>query len=349
MISLRDIPPADWPATAARFRDWGYEQSLAYARMAAARVGGVNRFVAAERDGEIVAAACVRIKALPVLGSGIAYVAAGPMTRLAAPESAPEAAPEATDALLTGVLAALRRRFVEREGRILRVRFPGVEGPDPAVAAEAAAAAGFAPTTRTAGYRSFAIDLAQDMDAIRKGFENKWRARLKKALAAGLTLERGAGPDFQARFRRLLDEVQAAKGFEPGLPPEVFHRIEGPDFREDILIAVKDGEDVAGIVVGATGPTAVYLLGATGAAGRSLNAGYFLTWEAMALARGRGLAWYDMGGADKEANPSVHEFKKRMRGVPIEAAGPFEARPPGLLPVLVERAEDLRARLKGAR
>ena len=67
------------------------------------------------------------------------------------------------------------------------------------------------------------------------------------------------------------------------------------------------------------------------------------------MAQARGVLWYDMGGADKAANPSVHEFKKRMRGVPVEAAGPFEAKPSGPLPRLVERLEDLRRRFGSGR
>ena len=58
--------------------------------------------------------------------------------------------------------------------------------------------------------------------------------------------------------------MQAAKGFQPDITPEFHFDIfppgtEHPDYALEILIATKDGQDVAGIVVGAAGPTATYL------------------------------------------------------------------------------------------
>jgi lipid II:glycine glycyltransferase (peptidoglycan interpeptide bridge formation enzyme) len=108
----------------------------------------------------------------------------------------------------------------------------------------------------------------------------------------------------------------------------------------------KDGRDLAGIVIGTTGQTAIYLFGATADAGRGLRAGYFLTWQGICLSQDRGLNWYDLGGVDFDANPDVARFKDRMNGVKIEAAGPFEARPKGLVWLLVAGLETMRAKLR---
>ena len=118
---------------------------------------------------------------------------------------------------------------------------------------------------------------------------------------------------------------------------------DGDGVRE--VLASKDGEDLAGIVIATVGGSAVYLFGATVEAGRRLRAGYFLTWEGIALSRARGLRWYDLGGIDALANPDVARFKVRMNGVPLFASC-VETCAPGPVPVLIRGLERLRTRLR---
>ncbi len=93
-----------------------------------------------------------------------------------------------------------------------------------------------------------------------------------------------------------------------------------------------------------------YLFGATGAVGRPLRAGYFLTWEAIRLAREKGCLWYDLGGLDPAENPDVARFKERMNGVPINAEV-WQAQPTGLWAGgrarLILGLETLRAKVRG--
>lgn len=185
----------------------------------------------------------------------------------------------------------------------------------------------------------------------------KWRTDLRFALKSGLgrdhaTSRSGLDPALIARFMALYGAVQDAKGFRPEITPEFhFGLTDGAagaeDYRLDILIATKDGQDVAGIVLGTAGACTTYLFGATADAGRPLKAGYFLQWEGLALARHIGSAWYDLGGVDFEANPDVARFKERMGGVLI-SADPHEARPGGLFPKLLDGLEGVRARIRKA-
>ena len=103
---------------------------------------------------------------------------------------------------------------------------------------------------------------------------------------------------------------------------------------------------MAGLSIGCTGTTAVYLFGATTEAGRRLNAGHFLMWQAMLRGRELGRDWFDLGGIDAKTNPNVARFKLRTGGIELTAAGPFEARPGGPLPVLVGWAETLHKRAR---
>ena len=338
MISLRFVAAADWPALAAQFRDLGFEQSLTYAQAAAGRIGGTARFVVMENAGQPVAAACVRTKALPGLGRGIAWIASGPLTLLQ-DGSGPD------EATLTAILVALRQQFAVREGHILRLRLPGLAFHNADRIDLCAAEAGFHPTTRAPFYRSVAINLRKDPAQLLADLNGKWRTDLRFAQKSGLALEQGNTPALRARFMAMFETVQTAKGFRPDVTPQFHFALSGPDYRLDVLIATKDGQDLAGIVIGTTGTSATYLFGATAEAGRSPRAGYFLTWAGLDLSRSRGLDWYDMGGIDPDANPDVARFKDRLNGTPLWTE-PFEVRPAGIVAPLIGALETLRNRLK---
>lgn len=335
----QNIPAEGWSALSNQFSDLTYEQSLTYSQAAAKRIGAEVLFLRIERGGALVAAAAVRIKKVPGVRRGIAWIASGPLIM-------PYEGPLPDEALYFDVLSTLHEELVVRKGHILRLRFPGIAFQEPEKISVIAARAGFVPAPHVAMYQSFAIDLRLDEGDLMKTLNGKWRTDLRYALKSELTLESGYSPNLMERFLVLFREVQEIKGFCPDISPEFHFALQGSDFRRDILIATKDGVDIAGIVTGSCGQSAIYLFGATSEAGRRLRAGYFLTWQAINLARSRGLVWYDLGGVDFKANPSVARFKERMNGRRIFAAGPYEAQPVGILPYIIRGLETLRAKMK---
>ncbi len=335
ILFLRSVVPEDWPSLSGGFTDLTYEQSLTYAQAAAGRIGATNEFVGLyDEQGTPVAAACLRIKRIPVLNRGIAWVAAGPMTQPMG-RDAPDA--DTTCDILSGL-----RRYAHSSGHILRLRFPVVATP----ADEAIARAGFRPTDRTTKYRTVLINPCQDDEALMRALHGKWRNPLRNALKAGIELETGPIAELRERFHRLYEQVQTAKGFQPDIPPDFYYPLAGPDFRHDVLIACKDGTDIGAMTIGRSGPNAVYLFGATSEAGRRLNAGHYLMWQAMLYCRDRGSTCFDLGGIDQDANPSVTRFKLRTGGTETTAAGPYEAWPNGPAAGLIGLAETLHGRLK---
>ena len=340
MLQVWDIPSEDWSETAGRFADFSFEQSLTYSQAAARRIGADLRFLAIGEGPTVTACACVRIKSIPGLGRGIAWIASGP---LMVPLEGP--APEPHQVI--AVLAALREKLAVQDGHILRLRLPGAGFHDVEIIDAQAGGAGFQPTDRAPTYRSVAVDLSMDDDTLMKSFNGKWRGHLRYALKSDLGLERGQGRDIQARFMSLLKEVQQAKGFSSEITPEFHFSLKGGDYSWEILIATKDGQDIAGIVIGWSGTNAVYTFGATAGAGRKLRAGYFLIWSGLRVSRSRGVRWFDLGGIDEQANPSVASFKRGMNGRPALSAGPYETHKPGLTSSLILKLEALRTKLKG--
>lgn len=338
-LALRVVTPDDWPGLSAAFDDLTFEQSLTYARAAAERIGARVRFIAlADPGGQTVAAACLRIKTVPGLGRGIAWVAAGPlMQHRERPDHGPEE--------MRAVLAALRAH-AQDTGHILRLRLPASGTQDIAATDQLATSEGFRPTGRAAPYRTVIVDCTEDEETLMRGLHGKWRNPLRNALKAGIELECRPIADCANRFHALYQQIQAAKGFAPDIPPEFYYALKGPDFSHEVLIARKDGADIAGMTIGRAGGTGVYLFGATSEAGRRLNAGHFLMWQAILHCRRQGMKCFDLGGIDPETNPSVTRFKQRTGGVDTTAPGPYEFRPARLSSSLIGAAETLHARIK---
>jgi len=338
-LSIALVTEGDWPLITSQFRDFTFEQSLTYARAAAQRVGAELRLVTINAGNQLIAAAAVRVRCLPMLYRGIAWIASGPMVLLrdgVAPDPA----------RLQAILEILRHQFVIREGHVLRLRLSGFSNLTTEVVNVSAARSHFVASRAAPGYQSFAIDLRQDADNLMERLNGKWRGHLRVALKSDLSLEMGNSPELRRRFLGLYETVLETKGFQPDIPPQFHFDLSGPDYALDVLIASKDGADIGGIVIATTGTIVVYIFGATTDPGRRFRAGYFLTWQAIALSRSRGLDWYDLGGVDFLTNPAVAEFKQKMNGTAITAPGPFESHRGDVIARLAHAAETVYKRLR---
>lgn len=335
-IAIDEVAPQDWPTLAAGFSDLTYEQDMAYVAAGARRVGAQVRALVVRRDGDPIGAACLRIKTVPGLGRGIAYLLAGPLIGRGPLEEAPERA--------ATVLTALRAHLVEGEGHLLRLRLPATaEG----VTEADVLRAGLVPTGRTPGYRTVLIDLRQEEEALRKGLHSKWRYELRRAEGAALEIVTGRSEALVERFLALYHTMREFKSFE-GFDPAFLRGMAETAFDFEVRIARHEGQDVGGHVTAFTPACATYLFGATTGPGRDLRAGYALGWDAMTGARARGAHWFDMGGVDKATNPSGHTFKIRTGGREAEALGPYEAAT-RLGGPLLRGLEDLHGALKRVR
>lgn len=341
-LSVRVLSPSEWPACSAAFLDLTYEHSLTYAHAAANRIGADPQFVLlTTSSGKPVACACLRIKRIPGLGRGIAWIAAGPLVQhVDQPDPGLET--------LRAVLTALRAHATET-GHILRLRFPIVARHDVSALDQLAIEEGFSHSDRSPSYRTILIDCNQDKDTLMHNLHGKWRNPLRNALKSKMVLDIIPIANAHERFHALYQEVQAAKGFQPDIPPEFYYTLKGLDFTHEVLFAQHDGIDIGGMTIGRSGTNAVYLFGATSEAGRRLNAGHYLMWHSILRCKELGMKWYDLGGIDPESNPTVTRFKQRVGGADLQAAGPYEFQHKGRISRMIRAAEALHVRLKGRR
>jgi hypothetical protein len=341
---LAHLDRAQWEAAVRDFGDYSYRQSWGYGIELAVKRGATSEHVAIRSGDHTVGLADVRIKRLPVVGGGLAYVSGGPLVRRIDGSSDPL---EALDLCLE----ALVREFVEGRGLTLRVVAPiGLPEENDAVAARLGRA-GFVASSLGDGYRTVLLDVDRPLEEIRSSLHRHWRRHLNGSERNELEMTFGTdGASFE-QVALMSEALRERKGFELDLDARFYAGVQRELSDEDQLVVglvLKDGTPVAGNITAIHGDTAVYLVGASTEAGLEAKAGYLMHWRTIELIRERGVPWYDLGGIDPVENPGVASFKLRTNGVDVTAAGPWQRSPAGVRGRLADLAERSYVRAKRA-
>jgi CelD/BcsL family acetyltransferase involved in cellulose biosynthesis len=311
-----------WRRVASTFDDYSYRQLWDFGAACADRLGACSEHVAIGQAGDVIGLADVRIKRLPLLGYGVAYVNGGPLVRRGASTVRP----------LRACLEALRREYVQRRGLLLRIQ-PALGAPDwNAAQQEAFSDLGFAASQRPA-YRTLLVSLEQPLEQIRKAFDQKWRNGLNRAERNSLLVRSSSQAAIFEEFCTLYRQLLQRKGFDVDLSADFYAAVQSRlDGTERFLVGLVDleGTPVAGHVASILGDTCVYLLGASNEHGMQSKASYLLQWHTIQAAKMQGCRWYDLGGIDPRGNPGVCHFKQGLGGIDVTAPGPFELPPAGL-------------------
>lgn len=333
-VTLRHVQSPDaWTEITGAFLDFNYRQTWACAEVSARWSGAEAEFVVIERDGMPIAAAAVRVRTLPVVGGGLAYVAGGPLCRPTGGEADPSTA-----------LAALADHYTGARGLTLRVMGALGSERENQVLRDALGAPGWAPAPWPRPYQTLAVDTTLDDDALRDSFSKNWRKKLRRGETRGLTSRLGTTDDDLAAVVRLHHELIERKGFNTDVDAAMLREVqrELPDEQKLVAILIEADGEVAGMnLVSPLGDTLMGLIGATTTEGAERGGAYLLEYLAMNLARERGQVRYDMGGYDPTGNEGVANFKMGTRGEILVAAGPAERHASGLRPGLARLGERL--------
>jgi hypothetical protein len=332
-VTIEPITASQWAELSTQFSDHNYRQAWAFAVACANRLGASSNHVAIRRGSDLLGITDVRVKPLPLLPGGIAYINGGPLVRSEKGHDLEH---------LEECLLALRRDYVQQQQLVLRALAPIGEPSWNAAADRKFEELGFRKTDRGRNYRTFLLDITRPTEEIRAGLHQKWRNCLNSAERNSLEVQSGTSDDLLERFCSLFGEFLARKGFDLDLSAEFYSDVQHEHLHDEryfVSLAVQDGDTVAGHVSSMNGNTCVYLLGATHPIGLKSKAAYLLQWHTILAAQEHGLRWYDLGGIDPEGNPGVHRFKKGLNGIEVQAAGPYEIAPNGPMRHLINVAE----------
>jgi hypothetical protein len=319
--TIECIDQAKWDSLAARFCDHNVRQLWSYGTILALRQGAASAHVAIRTGSRVIGIADVRVRTIPVVGGGIAYVSGGPLTRTGSAHDLDD---------LHRAMCSLIDEYVRRRGLVLRVALPLGPVEWNARASELMAELGGVVQPSIRQYRTSVVDLTSSLPQIRARLAQKWRNCLNAAERNGLTVVEGDGDALFARFEQLSREFRQRKQFAVQLDL-AFYR----DVRRhagaavsggalEVSLAELNGVPVAGMLCSTLGDTAVYLLGATATDGLRTKAAYLLQWNAIVRAKSRDICNYDLGGIDPNENPGVSHFKAGLRGGERAGVAPFD-------------------------
>ena len=321
-----------WGETCARFADHNTYQTWGYGEVSAAESGATISRIIVEDDSGVIGASQVRIRRIPLLRCGLAYIYFGPLVRQKGQgESA-----------LVDVLKVIRKEYVDRRGLEVRIMPNLWAASDESPAVQPFADAQYTLSSAQPGHRTIMVDLSPPADDLRKRLAQKWRNGLNQAEKRGIKVELSTEDQAMAQFEELYRSMWNRKQFESGVSVESFRKLQEllpPSDKLTVHMAYKDGEPAAGHVSSTLGDTCIYLLGASNELGRDCKASYSLQWETMMAAKNAGARWYDLGGIDPERNPGVFHFKAGLGGMEVRFAPRFEAHSPGFGRYVLPMAE----------
>jgi lipid II:glycine glycyltransferase (peptidoglycan interpeptide bridge formation enzyme) len=305
-VSVDHVTEPEWNTILPLFADANFYQTWAYGAVCW-RQSQLSHVIL-RRNGEIVAAAQLRIARLPMVRAGVAYLRWGPLWRRSYPD------PE----VLHAITEAIVNEYARRRGLLLRI-VPNAfqEEPVAGLVLEEWSSRGFQAARGALPYRTIRVDLSPTPDQMRKRLDQKWRNQLNSAERNGLNIIEGSDDELFARFLSIYDEMMGRKQFETTVSPPEFRQIQQrlpKDQKMIVLLAEKEGKLMSGIVGSALGDTGIYLLGATSDVGMKSKGSYLLQWRMMQRLKERGCKWYDLGGINPKRNPGVYHFKQGFGG-----------------------------------
>ena len=317
--SVVECSEGAWDAYVAQAHQGHLLQSSGWARFKA-HYGWQAERVAVETKGRILGGVQTLYRSTPL--GVVGYVPRGPVTDLG-------------DAPVAGRLFEEVHRRSRRRGAIYLKVEPN------APPAETLAWLGFGSSSQCLQPRaSIHVDLTPAVECILTGFKSKTRYNIGLAQRRGVEVYRGGIEDVPV-FHQLLWETARRDRFF--IRPADYYRLVLETLGEAVqfFLARYQGQVLAGIMISAFGPEAIYLYGASSNVHRSLMPNHLLQWEAMRWAKERGCTRYDMWGvpgevggvAETVASPGdepdqglwgVYRFKRGFSETVVRYAGAFD-------------------------
>lgn len=188
------------------------------------------------------------------------------------------------------------------------------------------------------------LDLTATPEAMRARQHGKWRNRLVKAEAAGLTVTDAPLPPDPAHWLLVAEEEQrCARGYRrlPSCFTTAWARAGGRQATR-LFLAHRGGKPIAAMLFLLHPPGASYHIGWSGPEGRASGAHGLLLWHAALWLRARGYRTADLGTLDTDSTPGLARFKLGS-GAQAVTLGATRLWAPGTAPVaaLVRRVNAL--------
>jgi hypothetical protein len=325
----------EWYQLLRKFDDSTIHQTWAYAVLEEGRRNITPLLL--KRKGEVVAAAMVRFRRLPLLGMGLAVVHRGPIWRRKGADASVEDFRQA--------LRALRMEFVCKQGLTLRIN-PAIFDDETLGLGAIIEEEGFLPIVNQERVRTILMDLTPPLIALHQGMSRNWKRNLRRAEESNLEVVEGSSDNLVEDIQSIYGEMVSRKGFAASEAIINFKRLQNllPDGEKlRIMLCRQQGALCAGLVWSAIGDTGMELIAATSDAGTQLGGSHLLRWKLIEKLKQQGAVLYDLNGISPARNPGTYRFKKDLAGShgrDVFYLGRFDASP-GVLSWALIQLRDL--------
>ncbi len=273
-----------------------------------------------EKEGQIVAAASILKRKLPLGQRTIFYLPRGPI--LGDWEDA---------AVLEEMFGGIKDLAAEHRAILIKI--------DPCLSdermgpVEALRRIGFCPAPEKHDFGglqpryTYRLDLGGDLEQIMRRFPKKIRYKIRYGSARGLQFY-SAGEEGLPEFMYLMEETTRRGGFV-GRKLDYYQKlcqILGPEGAINLTLGSFEGEAIVAGLTLAFGDKAWAVYGAQGNRYRNLYAYHALIWERIKWAKSKGARWFDFYGVpgdigEKHPLYGIYYFKKSFGGAFYAFAG----------------------------
>ena len=329
--SVKKLDNKEWNDILLSFDDASVYQTDIFAKNS---IGGSDLEQFTLRLGDkIIAAALVRVKTIPLLNKGIAYIRWAPLWQKNNSELDPE--------IFKAALVELRNEYVINRKLVLRI----MSNLDSNNESYSDIVLNSDYNFYTPKSKSIVIDISKDEEILKANLRKKWRYSLRQAEKLDLKIEVGTTEEYFKIFFDIYNQMHTRKNFDENVNVESFRQINNEltsNLKLQIFICSINDEPLSAMVTSVIGKTGIYLLGGTSKKGLELSSSYLLQWEVIKWMKAHDLTQYDLGGIDKEENPGVYTFKSGMGGEEISYLSGLEASENWLSKLILKVAEKVR-------
>jgi len=307
----------NWYNILDQFEDANIYQTCAFNKYS---IGGkeAEQFII-KKNKEIVSAVIVRIKTLPIIKRGIAYVRWGPMWQPNEKEKKYEN--------LSLALKYLYEEYVIKRKLYLQI-CPNIFKDKDASYNEIFIKEKFKHLHNIKAYRTFVLNLAPSLEEINMGFENDWRRRIKKAAGKNITIKQATDDHSYDNLIKLYRQTHSRKKFKEYVSIETFREIQKELKKKKkmkIFLGYIDKRPAVSFLISDIGKFGLALLGGTSKEGLKQSVTNVLHWEVIQFLKNSKKPFYDLGGIDPENNRSVYKFKRGSGADDISFIGEYYA------------------------
>lgn len=259
-------------------------------------------------EGEIVAAAQLRVLRVPFMKTGIAYVRWGPLWKTRKEPANPDVFRQA--------VRALRNEYVTRRGLMLRL-YPSVYKDEDQTLEAILREEGYREHKQETEDRTLLLDIRPEAEEVRRNFHKKWRNSLNQAEKNLLEVIEGEDDELFGTFIGLYREMLSRKKFAVTTDIDRFRTMQRdlPHEWKMRVFLCRSGEGVgAGAICSALGVRGIYLFGATNTQGLENKGSYLLQWRIIQWLKEKGCTCYDLNGINPDRNPGTYRFKHGLAG-----------------------------------